>query len=625
MRVELPPLPFFAMILLGTAVAFFALARLWLREHRRYRADGSARHASAKPPRRGVLLLLALIVAAGFLVRIEGVEQRGMSHPEVYVPNIQLPKDISEPPPRTDLASTLWWHYHDEPHPQGYYFLMFAWTKIFGTSLLALRLPSILFGVGSVVLLFFLARRFTGDEFALIAAGLLALNGHQVYWSLHARMFTMMCFLGLASSLLLFRILREERPRPTLELLYVLACWAGTATHIFFWPFLAAQIVLVIFRRQAVGGPAYRLLGWQSLAIILGSPFWTHALYRARPQNYMGSPSLTFLREFFSLGFLYERDIFSLPQRVPPGLLFGLASLAAAAGIGLALLKSRLEQGAVRVEKREVRRREMALVAAGTAIFVLGLALSAHKRTRYLVVTAALPLLALFIVPLAHRLKGPIESVARLIQKSGLEGRVVYPLIVLAVLPAILLFGISAKFPLLISRGFLLLVPYLLIWIVVGFSVIARGRTAWAILLVVLAFPVAGSLAYFRSVPAVREYREIAEQMKKHFAPGDLIFVRFRDWATTPTFYHLQGEFQRLVADNFAEALAKNPRARVWVLVCGEPPLWPEQAQQYLTGYTLTDELRSFNCRALLYVRTEIEGGPPLPKPASAPTKVPSG
>ncbi len=185
-----------------------------------------------------------------------------MSHPEVYVPNIRLPKEISEPPPRTDLATTVWWHFHDEPHPQGYYFLMYAWTKIFGASLSALRLPSILFGVGSVILLFFLVRRFTGDAFALLAAALLAFNGHQIYWSVHARMFTMVCFIGLVSSLLLLKLLEEPFPRPVLEGLYVFSWLIGMATHIFFWPFIAGQIVLATFKRRSVGGPAYRILEW---------------------------------------------------------------------------------------------------------------------------------------------------------------------------------------------------------------------------------------------------------------------------------------------------------------------------------------------------------------------------
>jgi hypothetical protein len=146
-----------------------------------------------------------------------------------------------------------------------------------------------------------------------------------------------------------------------------------------------------------------------------------------------------------------------------------------------------------------------------------------------------------------------------------------------------------------------LIVPYLLAWITVGLSTIFRGRAAWAILLLLIAVTSAGSLVYYRAIPPVREYREIAQAMKERFAQDDLIFVRARDWATTPCFYHLQGEFHRLVAAHFAETLKRSPQSRVWLLICGDRLPLSHEAVESLAGYKFVEEVNSFRCRALLF------------------------
>src|SRR5262249_6542305 len=66
-----------------------------------------------------VIGLLILIVLGGAFLRLHGLDHKTLSHPEVYVPGIDLPEDISEPPPRLTFGWLVWWHFHDEPHPQG--------------------------------------------------------------------------------------------------------------------------------------------------------------------------------------------------------------------------------------------------------------------------------------------------------------------------------------------------------------------------------------------------------------------------------------------------------------------------------------------------------------------------
>jgi len=109
-----------------------------------------------------------------------------MGHTEIYVPNIELPEDYGNPRARLTLSRTVtnsrW-----EPHSPGWYVMMWFWTKMAGTGLFAIRLPSVLFGVVGVFLTFLFGRLESNAPAALLGAALLAFNGHQIYWSQIAR------------------------------------------------------------------------------------------------------------------------------------------------------------------------------------------------------------------------------------------------------------------------------------------------------------------------------------------------------------------------------------------------------------------------------------------------------
>lgn len=61
---------------------------------------------------------------------------------------------------------------------------------IFGESSWALRLPAVLFGIGSIWALFFFARRVTGVRDALLACALMTVSYHHVWFSQNARGYT---------------------------------------------------------------------------------------------------------------------------------------------------------------------------------------------------------------------------------------------------------------------------------------------------------------------------------------------------------------------------------------------------------------------------------------------------
>ncbi|MEJ7712614.1 MAG: hypothetical protein WKF84_22895 [Pyrinomonadaceae bacterium] len=79
----------------------------------------------------------------------------------------------------------------------------------------------------------------------------MAFNGHHIYWSQMARMYSMLCLLGLLSTLLWLQLMRQSKPDPLREILYVIVSLIGVFTEILFWPFLAAQILWTVIHQRS--------------------------------------------------------------------------------------------------------------------------------------------------------------------------------------------------------------------------------------------------------------------------------------------------------------------------------------------------------------------------------------
>ncbi len=126
----------------------------------------------------------------------------------------------------------------------GWYLAMLAWTNVFGTSHLALRLPGVFFALGSVPLIFAIARKSFGSTVGGLAALMLSLHGFHIFWSQTARMYVAGAFLALLATWLLLRLTKTRKPLPALEICYIATIMAGALTVEFFWPLLMISYVL---------------------------------------------------------------------------------------------------------------------------------------------------------------------------------------------------------------------------------------------------------------------------------------------------------------------------------------------------------------------------------------------
>ena len=582
----------------GGLLVAFGLARLWLSEWRLTGAATSSGEPARSPVRRWHVAVLAIILCGATILRLQGVEQRGMTHVEVYVPGIDLPPDISEPAPRTTLRDVVLWHWQNELHPPGYYVFMFGWTRAFGTGLFSIRLPSVLLGVASVALLFALGARLFNPLTGLAAATLLAINGHQIYWSQHARMYIVASALGLLSTLLLFDLLRKPERAPLREAAYIVVTWLALFTQLLPWALLAAQILAVALFARAPSGSYPRLIRSQALIVILGTPFFAHALLHSR-ESYLERPGAGFLRNYLAFGFLFEPEDFSRPVRTEPALAAGLAAIAAVVCLWFALRRYR--ERLITAGNIPASQSGVGPVAFGSALLTVGLAMLSWNKQGLVAAAAILPMVTWILMAAMPRLWPRLQRLQERLPRTGLGDGPAFAML-MTLVPMFAVFVVSLKNPIMSSRAVVLFVPMLVLLLAAGLVAMSRHRIGVAAMAAVILAVHVVSIRYYRVIPTPVDYRGLAAHLTSDIQSGDMIFVPAQRFGVTPLFYHLDRTItDRLVAGSFGDRVRQKPNARIWVPLFGEQePI--DSIAEALRGYKLETTLLAHRAQARLYV-----------------------
>ncbi len=221
----------------------------------------------------GALLLGIGLVAAG--ARLYGLDAKPLWLDETLSWRLQsFPLGLLLE--RTGSAATV--------HPPLYFVILHVWTPCFGDSHFALRLPSVLFGVLSVLAIYPLTRdlaamSFRGADAAarsrsagLLASALVAISPYHIHAAHQARPYTLGILLAIVSTWLLLLALRARTPRRivTAWLLYALSVLGFLYTHhLGLFSVLAqglfAAAILFPIRRSAAAAAAEPAM-WYRLA-----------------------------------------------------------------------------------------------------------------------------------------------------------------------------------------------------------------------------------------------------------------------------------------------------------------------------------------------------------------------
>jgi len=156
--------------------------------------------------------LLAL-VAVAVLARFGTLGVQSFWYDEAYTPVHVLHRG---------LGATLRSVVHTENNPPLWYVLVWAWSRVLGSGVLALRSLSALAGVGTVAVAWAMGRELGTRRTAVVLAGVVAVNPLFVWYSQEARPYALFALLGASSLLLFLRCWREPSPRR-------LAAWSAVS------------------------------------------------------------------------------------------------------------------------------------------------------------------------------------------------------------------------------------------------------------------------------------------------------------------------------------------------------------------------------------------------------------
>jgi uncharacterized membrane protein len=163
-------------------------------------------------------------------------------------------------------------------HPPLYYFLLHYWMAFLGTSELAVKLLSIIFGVLSIVVAYALGRRLLDQRAGLFCAFILAISAFNIRYSQEARMYSLLLLLTLLSMYFFIRL--AQRGTPLIWAGYVISTTLLLYTHIYGLFVLIAQNLCVVSLLLLTREHAFRWRHWvviQLLVLVLFAP-WIQVL-----------------------------------------------------------------------------------------------------------------------------------------------------------------------------------------------------------------------------------------------------------------------------------------------------------------------------------------------------------
>ncbi|MBI5965251.1 MAG: glycosyltransferase family 39 protein [Chloroflexi bacterium] len=134
---------------------------------------------------------LILILFLAFAIRLAGISSRPIWYDEAF--SILL----SEKGPSAILHGTLASDSDSsaaEEHPPVYYFMLWGWMQVFGNSLIAARMLSIILSLGIILYTYLIAKHLFDPPTALAAAFVTAILPFQIHYGQEIRMYVLLTF-----------------------------------------------------------------------------------------------------------------------------------------------------------------------------------------------------------------------------------------------------------------------------------------------------------------------------------------------------------------------------------------------------------------------------------------------
>ncbi|OGE82900.1 MAG: hypothetical protein A3B10_02460 [Candidatus Doudnabacteria bacterium RIFCSPLOWO2_01_FULL_44_21] len=175
-----------------------------------------------------------------------------------------------------DLGQLIEYLRSVEVHPPLFYLIQHFWIAWFGLSVFAIKMLSVLFGLGSIILSYFWGKIiFNSKQVGLLGALIVSVLPFQLAFSQEARPYIMLAFFGMAASLLLWQY--QFSRKPIFLAGYALANLIGLYLHysyLFVLVALAGWGLMEIYLNKEKRADQFFYWFLSHAAIVLGFSFW---------------------------------------------------------------------------------------------------------------------------------------------------------------------------------------------------------------------------------------------------------------------------------------------------------------------------------------------------------------
>lgn len=238
--------------------------------------------------------MIFLILLVGLFLRLINLNQSLWLDEAI---NVNVARSI-------DFLSLITKYSFSDFHPPLYHLILKSWISAFGASEIAVRIPSVIFGLGTVLMTYLIAKNLFEKKTALIASTLIATAPLHIYYSQEARMYMLAAFLSSLSVYFFIALLKKDN----------ILNWFG---------FIASTAVMLYSDYLP-----YLLLPTYLIYLLINR----HKISR--------STLKTFLPSFIIISFLILPWLLFIPQQLSSGLLTASNSPAWAKVVGAPQLTS---------------------------------------------------------------------------------------------------------------------------------------------------------------------------------------------------------------------------------------------------------------------------------------------
>jgi len=186
------------------------------------------------------VILLIFILLIGGIFRFYHIDKRSLWYDEYTYIGSGIIYELPNKNFKTVIIEIA-----EDRHAPLYYLILSIWIGVFGDSELALRIPSVMFGILSILIIFYIGKELFNHKVGLISSFLLSINLIHIIFSQEGKMYSLLLFLSLLSNYFFIKLIKDENIKNTI--LFIISTSLMLYTHNFGIFILVLQVIYLIY------------------------------------------------------------------------------------------------------------------------------------------------------------------------------------------------------------------------------------------------------------------------------------------------------------------------------------------------------------------------------------------